>query len=229
MAIAYDSANSSEAYRVASHSLTIGSGSNRAVFAAVATQGAAGNGTPTFNSTSMSLIASVSCTSYTTTGLRVFGLLEASLPSAGTYTVAHTNTVGWRVILGSVAFSGVDQTSLPSNYTTDSDGSYSQTATFTNSVTVGESDAWVVDFSNIMIVSASIAPGSGQTERYDQTQASANLTSNASTKATPGTGSQSMSETPGTTHDGYNHIVLDLEAYAAAVFKAYPGLLYGGL
>lgn len=163
MAITFDSAifgeTGSAAELIRSH--TLGSGSNRVVYAAV--HGSDATFTATYNGTAMTELYDGSPGS-PFQFIAVFVIKEADLPAAGTYNVVFTPSSNQVMACGVMSFAGVDQT-------TPNDAIQVATANSdTPSVTVSSAAGdLVIDFVSINSTDAASSAGAGQTARLNQT------------------------------------------------------------
>ncbi len=132
---------------------------------------------------------------------QLFYLLNASLPAAGTFTVAVTfQGAVDGIAAGAVSFAGVSQ-AAPQPAATHVDTSGADT--ISTSITATTSNAWIVDVVGSGN-SGSFTPGSGQTERWDI--AASVMTGATSTKALTAAGATTLSWS----HSGANRLAHSL-------------------
>jgi len=140
-------------------SLSLGSGNNRIVVAGMGINNNSGfSPAPTFNGTTMTAAVSLYNSGYYG-GL--YYLLDASLPSAGTYSLSVDPVVAGRGGIWCLSLFGVKQVAPEA---TNSSGGVTST-TLSTSITTLTNNAWLVDF--LIDTDVSVAPAGGQTERFD--------------------------------------------------------------
>jgi len=163
-AITYDakSSDSSSSTSSLSWSHTIGSGPNRILIVGVSTYSQTVSSV-TYDGTGLTSIGSIANGS----GGRaeIFKLLEASLPSTGSYTIEVTLGGSAAVVAGATSWSGIDQTTPHGTFTSNTGAS--------NTPTVDVSSAggeMVVDTLAVYPAGGGImGPGAGQTQRWSAT------------------------------------------------------------
>jgi hypothetical protein len=166
---------------------TIGGGTNRLLVVGISAECdvSVSVSSVTYNGQGLTKAASAVADTSTVGVAELWYLLEADLPSAGTYTVA-VNTSGYAVkSVGAVSFEGVAQQAPEATNTSTNVGPNS----ISTSITTLTDGAWVVD----VVVdgnASAFTPDGGQTEQYDEVASSS--TGAASTKEMATAGATSM-------------------------------------
>jgi len=150
---------------IASYVLNNGSGNNRLLICGAKDGGHAGGPTNqissvTFNGTSMTAISGGLVDNTNRVAVKLFGLLDASLPAAGTYSVAMTSATTQTASLFCVAVINAPQSlTLTVSTATGTSGAPSNTG-----VVVGSANSWVIDFTasdnNVNMNTPVLNPGS---------------------------------------------------------------------
>lgn len=139
----------------------IGSGSDRILLVGVSEESNATPSAPTYNGTTMTLCTN-SYVEEATNSVRWYYLLDASLPSTGTYDVAVTFGSGsGRGGLTAISYEGAEQVAPTCNIT----GSATSGTTIT-SASFSSGDVAIAHY-NYNVAASSFAPGAGQTEFSD--------------------------------------------------------------
>lgn len=221
MAIAFDSAASGGGYPPngisVSHSLGYGSGNNRLLVVAVVSLGPSPHTvtSATYNGVAMTLIHQENSPTYfgRMVSVEYYGLLDASLPaSSGSYTASLTVTGPYGGCIGVASYTGVDQTTFPSNHAQGNNfNNPPLSGQFSTSITVAGSAGILLDAAGIESsdTAAAFTPGSGQTERVDYSYGS-NPQLVLSDKPFTSSGSNSMAQTPDQSYWAYAHAVLEV-------------------
>jgi len=219
-AIAFDGTakGSSASDNIYSYSHTIGSGSNRILIVGTSSED---NGTEaatiptgvTYNGVSMIKVTNSDVTvgSGPYNGSALWYLLEASLPSTGSYTVEVTHSEAQDgPSSGSMSFTGAKQ-EAPEQATT---GSAVSGSGKTTSITTQSANAMIVDVTSINNANTGTADESGQTERWDEQVATA--AGMGSHRITTTAGSYNMTWTYSGGNTRITHSLISLAEVAAA-------------
>ncbi len=194
MAIAFDAASGTNVFgnsgSAKTVSLTIGGGSNRVVVALVSMRFAQSVSAITFNGVAMSLAKVQDDT--TTFKTYIYYLLEANLPSAGTYTLSVTPSAATWGGIACLSLSGVKQSAPEAT-----DGGFSSTAvaSWSNQIATLSAGAWVIDA--VACNDRTFTPNGSQVERFDFMDATT-AGQYMSTLITTTAGTYNMGETPST-------------------------------
>lgn len=202
-AIAYDSvsARCESGWITNTWSHAIGSGSNRILVVGVPQEGGGNVTGVTYNGTALSKVIEVANGSNT---VELWYILEADLPSAGSYNIvvtASSNIVGYCI---GVSLSGVKQ-EAPEVSTSNT---ASSSGTITSSITTLTDTAWIVDAISCGETGALTATETGQSLRAEG-QCGATMEGGMSTRPTTSNGAYNMSWSGG----GSNrkaHVLLDV-------------------
>jgi prepilin-type N-terminal cleavage/methylation domain-containing protein len=194
-----------------SFSHTIGSGSNRLLVVGISIEHSASGpsvSSITYNGQPLSKIDSRGITNDYYGRAELWYGLEASLPSAGTYTiVVNIPTAPEELIVGAISLNGVAQ--QPPEAKAESSADYLDTVS--TSITTLTDGAWLVDAVHSGM-EYGFTPYSGQTERYDRAGGASTSRLAASTKEVAVAGSTTM----GWTMSGANRMALEVAAFAPA-------------
>jgi hypothetical protein len=166
VSVAFDAAGSNGAAgtNTVTASITIGGGANRFLLA-MGVRGVA-NTVSAFTFNGVALTSSFS-QNYNTddAAFEVRYIKEASLPAAGTYNLTFTSSASeGQIQVGGIALTGVDQTTP-----LDTPSSYGPSGSpMTRTGIASATGDMVVDFAGIVSEGLTLAPGTGQTERWEQ-------------------------------------------------------------
>ena len=198
---------------------TIGSGSNRVLVVGATIEdcdnypsvsGVTYNGQPLTYIDSGQVISGSGCGGRA----ELWYLLEADLPSAGTYNV-RVNTSGTfdQIVAGAISLENVAQQAPEAS---DSNANDAQT-TITTNITTFTDGAWLVDVVHSGNATGDFAPNGGQTERYQRVSGSST-----------GAGSTKEVSTAGSTSAGWTSAGANRLAHVAAAFAPAPAAPGGG-
>lgn len=202
-----------------SHTLGYGSSNNRIVLALINTIGTT-NGTPTFstityNGTTMTLLAQVASTVFSTYWVtNVYYLLDTSLPSSsGSYNLQYQTTTGYDSKAAIISYTGVAQSAPPyaSSHVDNLGSSTGSGVPYSTNITLSSSSGMIVDCVNgLATATATGVPGTSQTERVDAGDNDELFF--VSDKTFSASGSNSMSWTPDLNYWCIGHTLLELAA-----------------
>lgn len=201
-AITFDSVSSDFINSGSSFNLshTLGSGSNRIVLATYTQENNSSScSSITYNGSNMTKVGTVTNGA---NSAEIWYILEASLPSAGTYTVAFTCTGLQSWTVSAISLFGAAQTAPEAS----ASNTNTANASITSSITTLTNGAWVVDAIACGETGALSATESGQTERHDLS-AGTTMQGGSSTKEVATAGSTNMSWTGGGTNRKAHYLI----------------------
>jgi VCBS repeat-containing protein len=207
---------------------TTGSGSNRLLLVGVAwrnTSVAIPISGVTFNSVTMNLVGSN--TSTNNRRLAIYSLLNPPASTTGNVVVTLGGTTNATdIVAGAANFSGVDQTTPLGTFATAYNTSTSATAPTVNVATAAND----LVFDTVVAANGTLTVGSGQTQRWNFTPTTGNITTGGSTEpATTTSTTMSWTSTAGAWAIGAVPIKPATGAARTTTLSAYPTLVSTGV